>query len=243
MPCSSLLVHSMDFASPLILLIPLSLALITLQRMGSEPNGKIAYTSWQGEFLVSLSIWGALIIVITEVLSLFTLINRLWLALAWGLVVLATFKSGLRAGRLSRGWQRIKTGLEIRNRFESVLLFAMVAYIGLLFVIAVVAPSNNVDAMQYHLPRALHWLQNGSLQHYPTARIQQVVRPYWAEGTILHLIGLWGSDKPAQLVQWLSMVASVVGVTGITRLISAGQRRHWMTAVFALTIPRGVLQA
>jgi hypothetical protein len=55
----------MDFTSLLILLVPLTMALIFLQRLGSNSVEGTPFASWQGEFLVSLSIWGALIVGIT----------------------------------------------------------------------------------------------------------------------------------------------------------------------------------
>ncbi len=137
----------------------------------------------------------------------------------------------------------ITRGIKIETPWEWILLLAMTAIVVVLFVIAVVAPSNNVDAMQYHLPRALHWLQNGSLRHYPTARIMQDIRPYWAEATILHLRGLWGNDRPVNLVQWFSMLASIIAVTGIAKLFGCEKKNTWLAAIFTLTIPMGLLQA
>jgi hypothetical protein len=219
----------MDFASPLILLIPLTLALIFLLRLGSNAEGLNPFAPWQGDFLVSTTIWGALIVVITEALSFFELISQLSLAIAWALGAGIALANARCEDRLKRGWGRFRELLRLDARFERWTLAVMAVYIGVLFVIAVAAPSNNVDAMQYHLPRALHWLQNGSLQHYPTARIAQDIRPYWAEAAILHLRGLWGNDRPVNLVQWFSMIGSIVAATGIARLLGGRRRGAWLT--------------
>jgi len=113
----------------------------------------------------------------------------------------------------------------------------------LLLSIALVTPTNNVDAMQYHVPRALHWAQNQSLQHYPVARVQQNVRPYWAEATIMHFRVLWGNDRPVNLVQWFNMIASVLAAVGIVVVFGGKRWTRWLTAAFVLSIPIGVLQA
>jgi 4-amino-4-deoxy-L-arabinose transferase-like glycosyltransferase len=93
------------------------------------------------------------------------------------------------------------------------------------------------------MTRVMHWAQNRSLDHYPTAYHHQLMMPPWAEMAILTLRTLWGNDRFANLVQWFSMVGSVVGVSALAAMLGARFRGQLLTAVFALSIPMGVLQA
>jgi hypothetical protein len=93
------------------------------------------------------------------------------------------------------------------------------------------------------MTRVVHWAQNGSLNHYATAYNHQNFMPPSSEIAILHLRVLWGSDRPANLVQWASMVGSVLTVAGIAKLLGAGRKSHLLAATFAISVPMGILQA
>ncbi len=233
----------MIIASVLILLLPLVFLQIFLYRLGSAKQASDRYNLWQGCFLIAAALWGGQLVVITEGLSLFSAINRAWLALAWSFVLIVVLLINKRTGRIKLGWIRIKEGFHLKTRLEIGLFMAMGAIAATLFLVAVVSPSNNIDALMYHIPRALHWAQNQSLQHYPAARISQNIRPYFAEAIILHLRILFGSDRPVNLVQWFSMIASVIGATGITSLLGGKRTMQWLTAAFVISIPMGVLQS
>ena len=233
----------MIIASFLILLLPLVFLKIFLYRLGSVHQSSDGYSLWQGDFLVATALWGGLLVVITEGLSLFYAINRAWLAIAWSIVLIVVLLMNRRTGRINLGWKRMKEGFHLKSKLEIGLLMAMGAIAATLLLVAVVSPSNNVDAMQYHLPRALHWAQNQSLRHYPVTRISQNIRPYWAEAAILHVRVLSGNDRFVNLVQWLSMIASIVGATGIVALFGGDRRTRWLSAAFVISIPIGVLQS
>ena len=233
----------MIIASFLILLLPLVFLQIFLYRLGSVRQSSDGYNLWQGDILIAAALWGGLLVVINEGLSLFYAINRAWLAIAWSIVLIVVFMMNRRTGRIMVGWKRMKDGFRLKSKMEMGLLTAMGVIAGLLFLVAVVAPSNNVDAMQYHLPRVLHWAQNQSLRHYPITRIAQNIRPYWAEAAILQVRVLSGNDRLVNLVQWFSMIASIVGATGIVALFGGDRRTRWLCAAVVIIIPIGVLQS
>ncbi len=86
----------------------------------------------------------------------------------------------------------------------------MVLLAGLLFYIAVRSPSNTIDSLQYHMSRVMHWTQNQSLAFYPVYYEPQLFNPIYAEVVILNLRILAGGDWPANLVQWGSMVGTIL---------------------------------
>ena len=110
-------------------------------------------------------------------------------------------------------------------------------------LIAIVAPPNNWDSMNYHMTRVVHWIQNQSVAHYPTSYTPQLYQNPWSEFAILHWQILSGVDYFANLVQLFSMVGCIVGNSLIAQQLGADLRGQVFTAVVSATIPMGILQA
>src|SRR5207249_2498683 len=127
--------------------------------------------------------------------------------------------------------------------------FLIIVLTGIAFVvvtvglIALIAPPNNWDSMTYHMSRVAHWIQNRSVDFYPTSIPRQLYQNPWAEFVIMNLQALSGGDRFANLVQWYSMLGSIVGVTVIAKQLGADPRGQIFAAVIAATIPEGILQA
>ena len=116
----------------------------------------------------------------------------------------------------------------------------MVTTIGL---IALVAPPNNWDSMTYHMSRVMHWIQNQSVSFYPTHILRQLHQNPWAEFAIMHFQILSDSDRFANIIQWFSMIGSIVGVSLIAKQLGANSRGQVFAAVVVVSIPMGILQA
>lgn len=227
----------------LLTIIPLSVfAGIFLVLSGQESDGEWRY-SWVGSFVLAAIFWGVIVVASAELLTLIRAINRVGLSLSWIAVGILLIIIGIRSSAFQRAIGRVKSVDRSYEKFEWFLLGSLGFVAAILFLIAVIAPPNNVDSFLYHMSRVVHWAQNESLEHYPTYRDHQLNKPIWAEAAILHLRVLWGSDRPANLIQWFSMVGSVLGVAGITALIGAKRSGQLAAAVFAVTIPMGILQA
>ncbi|MCJ7708216.1 MAG: hypothetical protein MUO38_11435, partial [Anaerolineales bacterium] len=171
---------------------------------------------WREAFLQAALVCGGLVVAISEGLSAFSALSERPLALLWILSLACVLIVGWR----SRAFSQARASLrEVPWRWPGiadVLLFSSLAAIVLVLLgVAVVSPPNNTDSLLYHLSRVAHWAQNRGLGHYPTAYEHQLWMPPWAEMAILNLRVLWGSDAPANLVQWSSMVGSLIGVSGI----------------------------
>ena len=228
----------------MITLLPLfGLLLFFIILLGKSQQGDMKYLHWQGIFLVSVTIWGAYLILLTEGLSLFKGLSSLPIAVGWSLALIAILVIGISSGHLRYGFQVMLSGFRSLNRFEVVLLSLMAIMSFLLFAVAIATPTNNVDAMDYHMPRVVQWAQNRTLAHFPAMHPYQNIRPYWAEAVILHLRVLWGNDQPAGLVQWFIMLASLVATSGIAALLGGDRKAQWLTAVLAFSIPIGLLQS
>ena len=214
------------------------LLLLAKHSSKSGPN-----EDWRGAFLKAAIAWGAGVAVLSEGLGLFGALRLPWIALGWFAVLITLAVLGVRRGILSIGWRTLASVRVPEGRWDRGLLGGLAALLLALLVVAWISPPNNVDSLLYHMSRVMHWIQNGSLRHYAASYHHQLFMPPWAEMAILHLRVLWGSDKPVNLIQWFSLIGSLIGVSAIAKLLGADRRGQSVAAVFAATVPMGVLQA
>jgi hypothetical protein len=197
--------------------------------------------SWREGFLAAAILLGASTVLATEVMSLVHVVGRPAVAVYWSIV--CVFAAGFFV--VSRRQGPSPTSVE-RGKLTTpdlVLLGGIAAYVVATGVIALVAPPNTWDAMEYHLPKVMHWMQNGSVSFYPTAIPRQNHLAPGAEFFVLHLHLLWGSDRLTNLVEWFAMVGSLCAVSLIARQLGARMLGQCVAAVFAVTLPMGIMQA
>jgi hypothetical protein len=219
----------------LAILLPIALLLLFLIFCHPERD-------WRSALMSASVILGVLTIAFIEILSVFKLLTFATVLSAWSLSVIVL------------GWIYYRKLKQRKEKFDLYLFFKLtpVSYIllgGIVFIVAViglisiVSPPNNWDSMTYHMSRVVHWIQNQSVAHYPTYDSAQLVHPPFAEFAIMHLQILSGGDRLANLVQWSSMVGSIIGVSLIAKQLGAASRGQIFAAVFCATIPMGILQA
>jgi hypothetical protein len=196
---------------------------------------------WRAAFMSAAIMWGVLLTAATEILSLFKAIS-FWPVLgAWGIYLMAAILCWVKV--IGSPKNLIKN-LEIPHisRFEFLLLGGVVLIASAVGFIAVIAPPNTYDAMTYHMARVMHWIQDGSLDYYPTQELRQLYLNPWSEFTILHFQVLAGTDRLANSVQWFSMIGSTIGVTLIAKELGANRKGQIFSAAVSMTIPMGILQ-
>ena len=196
---------------------------------------------WREAFLGAAVSLGALMVLATETLSLFRLLTLPAVACFWAITSLGA------AWFLHASRKRPSTPETTDNEKPSVVSRLLLAGVGLYVLttalIALVAPPNTWDSMEYHMPKVMHWLQNQSVAFYPTAIPRQNHLGPGAEFAVLHLQILSGSDRFANFVEWFGMVGSLVAVSLIARELGARARGQILAAVFAVTLPMGIMQA
>src|ERR1700676_928521 len=152
--------------------------------------------------------WGALVVAISELLSLWHLFSFAGLLAAWGAIdgalLLAVLIQGRRAWpiNLSRG-----TSYRSSERWMLACIAGVVLVVGF---IAVVAAPNTWDAMESHLPRAFFWEQNRTIAFYPSPHFLQNIATPFAQFAIAQSFILLGNDRAANSMQFMGMVGSMV---------------------------------
>jgi 4-amino-4-deoxy-L-arabinose transferase-like glycosyltransferase len=197
--------------------------------------------AWRQSLLVTLVSWGTLVTLSTEGLSLFRGLTLQGLLLFWvvvdGILFAILYRNRNRPiPKATKAWQKW-------SPFSQKLLIALVILGGLIGLTALVSPPNNFDSMTYHLGRMVHWIQNQSVAHYPTHIQRQLYSGAWPGFALTQLHLLSGGDRLLNLVQWASMVGSVVGVSLIAEELGGDRRAQLFSAVVCATIPMGILQA
>jgi hypothetical protein len=204
---------------------------------------------WRHSWLSASIAWGILLTAITEILSLFFLINYACLVGAWVVVSLAIslwLYLTCRHTRLLTDIQQSVNKLYKTARTNSFLGFSLLSLtilLALTGLVAIGSPPNNYDSMTYHMTRVMNWIQNRSVAHYPTHNLRQLDSPPWSGFAIMHLQVLSDGDRFANLVQWFSMVGCLGGVSLIARELGASLNGQILASIMCATVPMGVLQS
>jgi hypothetical protein len=178
--------------------------------------------------------WVAASYVVAEVLGWFHAIAFLPMLIAWLLVTVPVLVQIWTTRR------KFAYSLYYPNEIATPIIIAVMA---ITLFIALTAAPNNWDSQTYHLPRIEHWIQDGSLEHYPSGIERQNALAPLAEILILHVRLLSGSDKLDLLIQWVSMFCSIFAVYRITRQLGGAETQSCIAAIFVVTLPMGVLQS
>jgi hypothetical protein len=197
--------------------------------------------AWDEAFLLAATFWAAIAISLAELLSAFEAVAFGPLAAAWAAVDAILFGVAWAVWRSRR--PRVTFHRPDLTRLDLLLLAILGVYALALAAVAWAAPPNNVDSLQYHMARVVHWAQQGSLAHYGASYGPQLWFPPGAEIVILNLRLLVRDDRLANLVQWFAYFASLVGVWWIGRLFALGRPARWVAIGFAASIPMAVLQS
>ena len=200
----------------------------------------------------ALMIQALITLVLNEVLSLGNALTRPNVALAW--LVVTVIQGGLVAHRVGYRFQGLLSALKPVPRprlgvlsgldwLDRLILGGIVLVLAITLATALIAPPNNWDSMTYHLPRVMHWLQNQSVAHYPTAILRQISFPPGNAALMSHLQLLGGGDYFVNLVQWFAFLGGLVIITGLTQALVPLPHHPWLGSVLYISIPMALMQA
>jgi hypothetical protein len=205
---------------------------------------------WRAAAIGAATIWGIIVVLITELLSIPRELTRSGLAVAWlvadvaALVYLWLVAHQTLQRRSLKERSAADRQMTPGPMVASTLLLTGVAIIVVLVALtALLSPPNTWDVIAYHMPRVVHWMQHRTVAFYPTSYLPELHSPPWAEFAILHVHLLVDGDRLNNLVQWWGFAGSVVGVTLLAQLLGASSGGQVLAAVFCATIPQGILEA
>jgi hypothetical protein len=208
----------------LILLLPASVAAWTW--------AQVAGCGIRGAFLRSLLICWAACVAMTETLSPFHALTRSGVAVGWILVILAgaPFWRG-KIPQIRLGW------------IDGLYVAAIAAILAVTAFTAWVGAPNSADAMAYHLPRVIYWMEERSVAFFPTPYLNQIMLQPFAEYGMLHTYLLSGSDRFINLVQFAGFAGSIAAVTKIAEALGLNRRAQLVAGLVCATLPNAILQA
>jgi hypothetical protein len=188
------------------------------------------------------ALFGAVCIVgINETLSVGHHLTRTNVAVSWA-VICGTIVILLSFNRENSAIPRAKffSNLDLTIRTLLVGVGVVVLLVG---ITALLSSPNQWDAMEYHLPRVTMWMSNHSVQFFPTPDYAHLIFGPWAEFAMMHTYLLWGSDRLVNLVEFLSYLGCLIGVSLIAKLLGAGPRGQIFSVVLCAGIPGALLEA
>lgn len=200
-------------------------------------------------FLKSSILQAVIITITTEIFSIYKSLAFEFVASFWGLFALLNCAIAiilLYHDRTRIDVDRIKQ--EFGNRVDNLRFSDRIAVTAVSLILltclltALIAPPNNYDSMTYHLPRVMHWMQNRTVAHYPTNNLRQISFPPGASYIVTHLQILAGSDRFANLVQWLAFVGSIFASSLIAKIFGS-DRSQAITGLICASIPMAIVQS
>lgn len=197
---------------------------------------------WRESLLYASIPWALFLAFLTEALTQFRFLTRISIAFGWlgfAILCLVWMQRTTHAER-----PEVVTEENSPLRWSDRAGLGLVIFIAALIALTALASAPNTwDAMMYHLPRVVEWMNNRGVQFYPTIDRFQLDQPPFAEYAMLHLYLLYGSDRLVALVQWLSYVGCILATSLIAKELGSKRRSQIVAAIFTATIPTAVLEA
>lgn len=191
------------------------------------------------EAIIKGSVASSMLLVgITELFSFLNIINFPALCGFW---VTAT---AIAAGYASKNLVKLQIRLPLKSlkNWEIAVLSGMISILFIVGLLAFYCPPNNFDAINYHLSRVEHWVQNHTLAHFPTSDVRQLYSNPLAEMIILQFRILTDSDLFSNSIQFFALIGSLIGAALLAARMGIKRKGQWLTAIFCLTVPMAILQ-
>lgn len=125
---------------------------------------------------------------------------------------------------------------------NKVYLFISIYFLFLL-VLSIIIPPNNWDSMTYHLPRIEHWIQNQSINYYPTENLRQIFHQPFAEYILLHIRLLTFSDYFLNALQLVFLFLSLKVIKLISEQLQIKSNGLYVILFIIISTPIILLEA
>jgi 4-amino-4-deoxy-L-arabinose transferase-like glycosyltransferase len=175
---------------------------------------------WRLCWAWAAALWGSILTLIVEITSSFRLFAATPVFVAWllvdvALVIVAAQLARKRGVPAATAFSECFVGIRQGRLSEWPVdarwfLGGTALLVSFLFGLALIMPTANWDSLTYHLPRVLHWIQQQSVEHYPTNIGRQLEIGPWPSFVTGNILLLHRSDRLLNLVQWGAMLSSII---------------------------------
>ena len=207
------------------------------------PTSVLAWTmafarrqGWREAFLQAMVLLCALAMVLTEMLSAFHGLSRGTIVAGW---------LALGAGAFVWLWKHpsVPKNAGAISWMNALYVIALCGIVSIVGFTALRSAPNSADAMAYHLPRVLYWVQARSVEFFPTSYFNQISLQPGAEYLMLHTYLLSGGDHFVNFIQLTGFGGSIVAVSALAGALGLDSAGQSVAALVAGTLPNAVLQA
>jgi Glycosyltransferase family 87 len=188
----------------------------------------------------------AQVVIAVEALSLLHAIGPGGLLLAHAVPLAALLAARVRPAPLRVGARLAALRDDVagtRSPAVFLLLATTAATAVVLAYLVVVVPPNTYDGLQYHLTRTYTYLQQASLDAYPTPDLRETVLPANAEILALWPLAFWPQQYTPGLVQLLAWLGCGLAVYGLARRSDCARAPAALAALVFMALPASILQA
>ncbi len=184
------------------------------------------------------------VVILTSWIALGTeFLSRLYFLSFWLVFLFGTLTLAIGAGLGIRydffvteaGW-KLKTAFlkEKEGKSLRIILLALIFTAGLS---AILYPPNTWDGLLYHLPRQIRWIQNRSLEYFPTHFLFQLYQESLGDLLSMHTLILFGTDRFSNLVSWSAYLLILPAVSFLALKLGASRSTGRIAAILALSVP------
>ncbi len=179
----------------------------------------------------------------SELLSGMHLLSFGPVSLFWILTLAAGIGIAFRTGFFfpGKGWSpepSVRPDREGRALLVILLFLTITAGLS-----AILYPPHTWDGLLYHMPRQVRWIQNRSLEYFPTHFLYQLYQEPLGDLLSMHTLILFGTDRLSNLVSWTAYLSILPAVFFLASQLGASRSAGAVAAILALSVPVAYLEA
>lgn len=198
---------------------------------------------WITSFIGASIGWVMYLYGVTEILSVFHVLEKNSLLIVWGIPAMALLFLLLLRKRYMLLWNGIKN-MARKLKQAKLICGIVIGYSAFVLLLSCKTIPYNWDSMTYHLPRICHWVQNKSVGHYATNVIRQVGSPVMHEFVNLHVYILWEKNELfLNFLQCFSYLINAGMVYGIAQRLQCSKKFCRIAALLYLALPIAFAEA
>lgn len=129
------------------------------------------------------------------------------------------------------------------TKFDTLILLALISSLIIQLLNVIFLGQTNWDSQSYHLPRAMSWLQQGSLDYFPTPNERENVSQILP--SVLYAFSLSYSPIGAALAinSFIALLLILLAVKNLVFVIAGNQSAALFATLFVASVPMLIVQA